>query len=73
MGISDFVKKKRKEQGVSQEQLAQYAGVSFTLVNRVESGQLNLQLRPLNKILNVFGYEVGVVPQDRDKTPSEKS
>ena len=69
MSLSDFVRQKRKEQGISQKQLAEYAEVSFTLVNRVENGQLNLQLKPLNKILNVFGYEVGAVPQNQLKTP----
>lgn len=64
MKISKFIKTRRKARGISQKQLAEYAAVSFTLVNRVENGDLNLQLTSLNKILNVFGYEVGVTPQD---------
>ena len=64
MNISNFIKQSRKERGISQKQLADYAGVSFTLVNRIENGDLNLQITPLNKILDVFGHRLGVVPQD---------
>lgn len=65
MDISNFIKKRRKERGISQKQLAEYAGVSFTLVNRIETGDLNLQVTPLNKILDVFGHKLGVVPNPK--------
>ena len=71
MSLSHFIRQRRKEQGISQTQLAQYAEVSLNLVHRIENGDCNLQLKPLNKILNVFGYEVGAVPQDRHKAYSE--
>ena len=64
MDISNFIKQSRKERGISQKQLAEYAGVSFTLVNRIENGDLNLQVIPLNKILDVFGHKLGAVPKN---------
>ncbi len=66
MDISDFIKQRRKERGISQKQLAEYAGVSFTLVNRIENGDLNLQVIPLNKILDVFGYKLGAIPPEKN-------
>ena len=64
MGLSNFIKQRRKERGISQKQLAEYAEVSFTLINRIENGDLNLQVKSLNKVLDVFGYKLGPVPQD---------
>ncbi len=63
--VGKFVKQKRLEQGISQKQLAEYAEVSYTFINRVENGDLKIQVTPLNKILNIFGYEVGAVPQPK--------
>jgi transcriptional regulator with XRE-family HTH domain len=57
--IGDFVRRKRNERDLTQKELASYSEVSFTLVNRVENGDIKVQLQTLNKILNIFGYEVG--------------
>ena len=65
MTVGEFVRKKRKEQKITQKQLALHAEVSFTFVNRLENGDLNIQLTPLNKVLRVFGHRVGAVP-DRE-------
>ena len=67
MSIAKFVRKKRREQGISQKQLAEYADVSLTFVNRIENGDSKIQLTPLNKVLNVLGYEAGAVLQDRSR------
>ncbi|MEQ1664873.1 MAG: helix-turn-helix domain-containing protein [Bdellovibrionales bacterium] len=65
MRIAKFVKAKRKERGINQKQLAEYAEVSFTFVNRIENGDINLQVRPLNKVLGVFGHEIGPVEKNK--------
>ena len=67
MNIGAFIRTKRKEQGMSQKQLAEYAEVSFSLINRIEGGDSRLRLCTLNQILNVFGYEVGPVPKDKEE------
>lgn len=65
--IGEFIRAKRTERGLTQTQLAEHAEVSFTFVNRVENGDLKVQLGTLNKILSVFGWEIGpikIVPPD---------
>jgi len=59
--IGAFIRTRRKERDLTQHQLAYYAEVSFTLVNRVENGDLNVRVESLNKLLKLFGYELGPV------------
>ncbi|MCB0422702.1 MAG: helix-turn-helix transcriptional regulator [Bdellovibrionales bacterium] len=66
MNIGEFVRTKRKERGISQKQLAEYAEVSFSLINRIENGDMHLRLSTLNQVLEVFGHEVGPVPQNKE-------
>jgi y4mF family transcriptional regulator len=63
--IGAFIKARRKERDLTQQQLAFHAGVSYTLVNRVENGGLNVRVESLNRLLNLFGYELGPVATDR--------
>lgn len=58
--ISNFIKRERKARGLTQKKLAFYSGVGFDTVNRVERGD-SVKTETLNKILKVFGYQVGVV------------
>ncbi len=67
MKIGVFVKKKREARRITQRQLANYAQVSRTLINRIEKGDQNLRLVTLNKILNVFGYRTGIVSMQNKK------
>lgn len=73
MTLGEFIRTKRKEQGITQKQLADYAEVSYTLVNRIENGDERLQLATLNKILGVFAYQVGPVPAPRSELFPEVS
>ena len=60
--LSAFVKVKRREQGWTQVQLADYAGVGLRFVRELEQGKQTLRLDKVNQILNLFGHEVGAVP-----------
>ena len=71
MKIGVFVKKKREARRITQRQLANYAQVSRTLINRIEKGDQNLRLVTLNKILNVFGYRTGIVSMQNKKNRIE--
>lgn len=64
--IGQFLRARRKERDITQAQLARYADVSYTLVNRIENGDMNVQAGSLNKLLNVFGYQIGPVPAQRN-------
>jgi transcriptional regulator with XRE-family HTH domain len=55
------IRQLRKERDLSQRELANFAQVSFSFLNRVENGDLNITLSTLNKILAVFKRQAGVV------------
>lgn len=58
-----FVKQKRKELGLTQEDLALNAGVGLRFVRDLEQGKKTLRLDKVNDVLALFGKEVGVIDQ----------
>ena len=62
--LGQFVQQKRKSRGITQQELARYAMVSFTLINRIENGDMKLNISSVNKVLHVFGCTLGPVPLD---------
>ncbi len=70
--IGTFIKMRRKERDLTQKQLAFHAEVSFTLVNRIENGDLHVQVDSLNKLLRIFGYELGPLPMNQDLNKTVK-
>ena len=71
--ISEFVKKKRKETGLTQKELADKAGVGLRFIRELESAKPTLQMNKVNQVLMLFGYETGPVPLNREKLINEKS
>lgn len=61
-----FVKQKRKELKLTQEDLALHAGVGLRFVRDLEQGKKTLRLDKVNDVLALFGKEVGVIDQLRD-------
>ncbi|MFC3352401.1 MULTISPECIES: type II toxin-antitoxin system Y4mF family antitoxin [Sphingobacterium] len=61
-----FVKQKRKELKLTQEDLAANAGVGLRFVRDLEQGKKTLRLDKVNDILALFGKEVGVIDQIRE-------
>lgn len=59
-----FVKQKRKELQLTQEELALNAGVGLRFVRDLEQGKKTLRLDKMNDVLALLGKEVGVM----DKT-----
>ena len=59
--ISKIIKEERKKKGLTQPQLATLAGVSITSLRAIEQGTYSPNVETLNKILNLFNYEVGAV------------
>ena len=49
--------KRRKEQGLTQEQMAVLAGVSKPTLNSFEQGKTNIRLDSALKILKMLGLE----------------
>jgi y4mF family transcriptional regulator len=61
MNLSDFVKIKRKSVKLTQPELAEKAGVGLRFIRELEQGKETLRLDKVNQVLQLFGYEVGVV------------
>ena len=59
--ISDFVKEKRKEAGLTQEEFANRIGVALTVIRKIEQGKTNLNLDKVNLVLSMFGHELAPV------------
>jgi y4mF family transcriptional regulator len=59
--LSEFVKKRRKEVHLTQEEFAERAGVALTVVRKIEQGKINLNLEKVNLVLAMFGYELAPV------------
>lgn len=55
--ISEFVKTKRKEVGLTQEEFAIRSGLGLRFVRNLEQGKETLRLDKVNKALNMFGAE----------------
>ncbi len=57
--ISIFVKTRRKQLKLSQEEFANKAGVALTVIRKIEQGKDNLSLSKVNQVLNMFGHVLG--------------
>jgi len=66
--IADFVKKRRKQLGLTQIEFAERAGVALTVVRKIEQGKDNLSLSKVNQVLLMFGHTVGPVKATEDET-----
>ena len=56
--LSDFVKERRKEVNLTQEEFAERAGVALTVVRKIEQGKTNMNLDKVNLVLQMFGHEL---------------
>ena len=61
--LAEFVKERRKEVNLTQEEFAERTGVALTVLRKIEQGKTNLNLDKVNLILQMFGHELA--PVDR--------
>ena len=61
MNISQFIRQKRKEANLTQEELSQKAGVGLRLVREIEQGKTTMRVDKVNQILSLFGAEISVI------------
>ena len=71
MTLSDFLKDKRKRLNLTQQQLAEKAGVGLRFVRDLEQGKTTLRMDKVNQVLKLFGQELGPQPIDREKLLNE--
>jgi y4mF family transcriptional regulator len=50
--LADFVKEKRKETGMTQEEFADRCGVALTVIRKIEQGKTNLNMDKVNQGLD---------------------
>jgi y4mF family transcriptional regulator len=65
--LSDFVKTKRKQSGLTQEEFSEKAGVALTVIRKIEQGKENLSLSKVNHVLHMFGHVLGPI-KENDET-----
>ena len=71
--LAEFLKKKRKEQKLTQKELADKAGVGLRFFRELEQGKTTLRIDKVNQVLKLFGFKLGPVLVNRDKLVNEKS
>ena len=59
--IMVFVKSRRKQLKLTQEELAAKAGVALTVIRKIEQGKENLSLAKVNQVLKMFGHVLGPI------------
>ena len=67
MQLGDQLKYIRKTYGLTQKQLADQSGVSFSFINTVETGESSIRLKTLNKALNLLGCELAIIDKKTKK------
>ena len=60
MDLSQFLKQKRKENILTQEELAAKAGIGLRLVREIEQGKASMRMDKVNQVLSLFGAELSV-------------
>ena len=71
--LSKFIKTKRKALKLTQFELSDKAGVGIRFIRELESGKKTLRIDKINQVLDLFGYELGPVPINRNTENDEKS
>lgn len=59
--LTEFVKTRRKQLGITQEEFAEKAGVALTVIRKIEQGKENLSVSKVNQVLLLFGHVLGPI------------
>lgn len=60
MSLPTYLKQKRKENNLTQQELALKAGVGLRLVREIEQGKTSMQMNKVNQVLSLFGAQLTV-------------
>jgi len=69
--LADFVRTRRKEVNLTQEQFAERAGVALTVIRKIEQEKGNLNFEKVNQVLKMFGHELA--PVNSRELPEKKT
>lgn len=67
--LGAFVRRRRRANRLTQRQLADLAGVGLRFLSELERGKASVRLESVDKVLRVFGKQVGVVDAPRPDEP----
>ncbi len=59
--LAEFVKERRKEVNLTQEEFAERTGVALTVLRKIEQGKTNLNMDKVNLVLSMFGHVLAPV------------
>lgn len=59
--LAEFVKERRKEANLTQEEFAERSGLALTVIRKIEQGKTNLNMDKVNLVLRMFGHELAPV------------
>jgi len=59
--IGNFIKKERKNRGLTQKDFAQFSGLGLRFIRDLEQGKPTVRLDKVNEALNMFGMEAAPV------------
>jgi y4mF family transcriptional regulator len=71
--LAQFVKEKRVESGLTQEEFADRSGVALTVIRKIEQGKGNLNLEKANQILRMFGHQLAPVSSKQLNAMNQQS
>lgn len=66
MSLPIFIKEKRKLLNLTQQDLADKAGVGIRFIRDLEQGKFTLRMDKVNQVLNLFGQELGPVSLNKN-------
>lgn len=59
--LAAFVKERRTQVNMTQEEFAERTGVALTVIRKIEQGKTNMNLDKVNLVLSMFGHELAPV------------
>ena len=65
--LAQFVRERRKANRMTQQQLAELAGVGTRFVSELERAKPSLRLATINAVLAIFGKQLGLVDMAREE------
>lgn len=68
MSLSQYVKRMRKQYGLTQIDLSEKSGVGLRFVRDLEQGKKTLRMDKVNQVLSLFGSELAPAPIDKSKS-----
>jgi y4mF family transcriptional regulator len=69
--IGEYVRQRRKASGLTQAALGELAGVGTRFISTLENDKPTVRVDAVNKVLTVFGKQLGPVDAPRETAPDE--